>query len=64
MATKFFSALVSFLGGNNKRMSAAYRQDLLTWAKTEYANDWQFAYYYMLNNQGKAPLNHTRGIEL
>lgn len=55
MATNFFSGLVKFLGGNNKRMSAAYRQDLETWARTEYKQDWQFAYNYMLHNEGKAP---------
>lgn len=29
--------------------------DLLLWAKTEYQNDWQFAYHYMINNNGAAP---------
>ena len=55
MATNFFSGLVKFLGGNNKRMSATYRQDLETWARTEYKQDWQFAYNYMLTNDGKVP---------
>lgn len=27
----------------------------LVWAKTEYQNDWQFAYYHMLANNGAAP---------
>jgi hypothetical protein len=31
------------------------RTDLETWAKTEYKDDWQYAYHFMLNNPGKAP---------
>tara|TARA_R110002153_G_scaffold95434_1_gene229230 strand:- start:727 stop:939 length:213 start_codon:yes stop_codon:yes gene_type:complete len=27
----------------------------LVWAKTEYKKDWQFAYQYMLDNDGAAP---------
>ena len=26
------------------------RTDLETWAKTEYKNDWQYAYHFMLNS--------------
>ena len=34
------------------------RNDLLTWAKTEYGNDWRYAYEFMLANNGRAPNNH------
>ena len=38
------------LGRNYK-----WEQDLMTYARTEYKKDWQFAYNYMLNNNGKGP---------
>lgn len=60
MTLNLFGALANLFGG--RRMSASYRNDLLTWAKTEYANDWQFAYTYMIENGGQAPTRHTRGI--
>jgi hypothetical protein len=28
---------------------------MLTFAKTEYGKDWQFAYQHMLDHAGKAP---------
>jgi hypothetical protein len=31
------------------------KNDYLVWAKTEYQNDWQFAYQHMLNHNGAAP---------
>jgi hypothetical protein len=31
------------------------RNDLLTWAKTEYGNDWKYAYEFMLQHNGRAP---------
>ena len=31
------------------------RDELLTWAKTEYGNDWRYAYEFMLNHNGRAP---------
>jgi hypothetical protein len=43
--------LVSMCG----RRSTSYENELLTWAKTEYGNDWRFAYQHMLDNHGKAP---------
>lgn len=61
MTLGFFKSLASLFGG---RKNAAYRRDLLTWAKTEYANDWEFAYEHMLRHNGQAPKTHTRGIEL
>lgn len=32
-----------------------WEQDLMTYARTEYKKDWQFAYNYMKNNDGKSP---------
>ena len=61
MTLNFFGSLAKLLGGRSK---AKYRSDLLKWAKAEYANDWEFAYNYMLNNGGKAPDTYTRGITL
>ena len=60
MTLNVFGAFTSLFGGG--KMSSGYRKDLLTWAKTEYANDWQFAYNYMLENNGQAPTRHTKGI--
>jgi hypothetical protein len=31
------------------------RGELLTWAKTEYGNDWKYAYEFMLEHNGRAP---------
>ena len=33
------------------------RNELLTWAQTEYKKDWRFAYQFMLDHGGRAP-NH------
>lgn len=64
MTLNFFGSLANFFGGRS-RMSAAYRKDLMTWAKTEYPNDWEFAYNHMINNNGKAPTHtHISGIVL
>lgn len=63
MTLNFFGSLAKLLGG--RRMSAAYRKDLMTWAKTEYPNDWEFAYHHMINNNGSAPTHtHISGITL
>lgn len=50
MTVKFFTALESLRGPSKK-----VRSDLLTWAKTEYGNDWQWAYHQMTINGGKSP---------
>lgn len=64
MTLNFFGSLANLFGGRS-RMSAEYRKDLMTWAKTEYSNDWEFAYNYMLNHNGKAPTHtHISGITL
>jgi hypothetical protein len=30
-------------------------RDMLTWAKTEFGRDWQFAYNHMITHNGEAP---------
>ena len=63
MTLNFFGSLAKLLGGRS--MSAAYRKDLLMWAKTEYSKDWEFAYNYMINHNGNAPTHtHISGIKL
>ena len=63
MTVTFFGSLTKLLGG--RKMSAGYRKDLMTWAKTEYPNDWEFAYNHMINNDGKAPSSsHITGVSL
>jgi len=53
--THLISGLMSWVNsGSTKR----HRNDLLTWAKTEYGNDWRYAYEFMLANNGRAPNNH------
>jgi hypothetical protein len=63
MTLNFFGSIAKLLCGRN--MSAGYRRDLMTWAKIEYSKDWEFAYNYMINNNGKAPKHtDTRGTIL
>ena len=50
--THFYSWLMSWM---NRGMTDRHRKDLLTWAQNEYKKDWQFAYQYMLNHDGRAP---------
>lgn len=42
--------------------TSSFERDMLTYAKTEYKDDWQFAYYYMLNHEGRGP--QVRGVTL
>ena len=53
--THLISGLMSWVtsGPEDRR-----RTDLETRAKTEYKNDWQYAYHFMLNNPGKVPSIH------
>ena len=61
MTLNLFGALANLFGGHT--MSANYRKDLMTWAKTEYSNDWEFAYTHMIENGGRAPSHtYTQGI--
>ncbi len=48
-----FNGLVSLLG--NPSPSKAFEKEMLTYAKTEYGNDWQYAYHYMLSHNGHGP---------
>lgn len=50
--THLISGLMSWV---NSGSTKSYRSELLTWAKTEYSNDWEFAYNYMLTHNGRAP---------
>jgi len=49
---RIIDSLVSMFGRQGYK---AYQRDMLTYAKTEYANDWEFAYHYMLNHNGRGP---------
>ena len=48
---KVFKGLRTLFGSNTSSKNDSY----LTWARTEYKSDWQFAYQHMLNNNGAAP---------
>lgn len=48
----YISGLMSWM---KRGMSNKHRNDLLTWAQTEYKKDWRFAYQYMLDHNGRAP---------
>ncbi len=54
MTRMLFDSLVSLLGRRSN-----YDRDMLTYAKTEYKNDWRYAYSYMLSHGGKGP---TTGV--
>lgn len=56
MAKKLYNSLVSMFGRKSPSDN-----DMLIWAKTEYANDWQWAYHYMKLTGGKTP-PHVGGI--
>ena len=53
MATMLFNGLVSLLG--NPLPTRKFEKEMLTYAKTEYGKDWQYAYSYMLTHKGKGP---------
>ena len=48
--THLISGLMSWM-----KRGTSSRDELLTWAKTEYGNDWRYAYEYMLKHNGRAP---------
>jgi len=50
--THLIGGLMSWM---NSGMTQRHRNDLLTWAQTEYRQDWQYAYNFMLRNEGRAP---------
>jgi hypothetical protein len=45
------TGLRTLFGSNTSSKNDSY----LTWARTEYKNDWQFAYQHMLDHNGAAP---------
>jgi hypothetical protein len=45
MTLNFFSGLVSVF---SSRTSNKLQKDMMLWAKTEYKNDWQYAYQVMM----------------
>lgn len=51
--TRLMRGLMSWM--KRETVSDGYRDQLRTWAQTEYKKDWQFAYQYMLENNGKSP---------
>lgn len=53
MVVKLFDGLVSLLG--NPSPKGAFEKEMLTYAKTEYKGDWQYAYHYMLTHDGQGP---------
>lgn len=48
-----FNGLVSLLG--NPLPTRKFEKEMLTYAKTEYGKDWQYAYQHMLDHSGSAP---------
>lgn len=48
-----FNGLVSWLGTRSPQ--STFEKEMLTYAKTEYGNDWQYAYQYMLSHKGQGP---------
>jgi len=48
---KVFKVLRVLFGSKPSMKNDSY----LVWARTEYKNDWQFAYQHMLENNGAAP---------
>jgi len=53
MAQQLFKGLVSLLGSRSP--NSTFEKEMLTYAKTEYGRDWQYAYQYMLSHNGQAP---------
>ena len=50
---KALNGLVSLLG--NPLPTRKFEKEMLTYAKTEYGKDWQYAYQYMLSHNGRGP---------
>ena len=53
MVERLFDGLVSLLG--QRGVKNAFEKEMLTYAKTEYGKDWQYAYQYMLSHKGQGP---------
>ena len=52
MVERLFTGLVSLLG---YRSQTTFEKEMLTYAKTEYGRDWQYAYHFMLTHNGQGP---------
>ena len=52
MVERLFTGLVSLLG---YRSQTTFEKEMLTYAKTEYGKDWQYAYHFMLTHNGQGP---------
>lgn len=54
--TRILSALIAAVSGvfTTKTTSDA---DLILWAKTEYSNDWRYAFQWMKEHPGSVPFN-------
>jgi hypothetical protein len=64
MVTNFFGAWAGLFNGT-RRTRVKYEAELLTYAKTEYTNDWEYAYQHMLDNEGRGPrtkVSYQRGV--
>lgn len=55
MVTKLFNGLATYLQDIGTSKDKNENKYLLEYAKTEYRSDWQYAYQYMLDNDGKGP---------
>ena len=50
MAKMLYSNLVSMFG-----RQSTFEREMLTYAKTEYGKDWQYAFEYMKTHNGRGP---------
>ena len=50
---QYITGLVSLLG--NPLPTRKFEKEMLTYAKTEYGKDWQYAYAHMLAHKGAGP---------
>jgi len=55
MVYKSLIGLVSLLGQFRILNMNSSEKDMLTYAKTEYGNDWQYAFHYMRTHGGSGP---------
>jgi len=46
-----YKVLRFLFGSGNSSKNESYR----VWAKTEYGNDWRFAYQHLLDHEGQPP---------
>ena len=53
--THFWSGLVSWRNRGSGAYTDRRRAEFEIWARTEYKNDWQYAYNHMLQTNGQPP---------